>query len=585
MKLNRRVFGFAVAWAVLTAALNLHFVDLGETYVSRNMGAWMIMSLLAAVLWWRPLHTGNVTFNRQTALCLALLPAGAVCVVAVNILGFDSYHLGHFFLPGMTLIFALLALGLQQKQISEEDWSLGVLVLLLAFLPQFTLHWLVGNPLVFFNFEFSMPRLFFKPYAGFGQYNLYGSFLSSILLLATWAITFLPMPQKRRWLMFGLLAFYALDMANLLSKTAILGFVVGFALMVAHMWVSKPTVDRRNRFLMCLAIVIGAAVLTGLAVPDHMRTGLTASGWTAGSGSVQTRLAMWIISWRSFLEAPLFGHGLGSYLLTYIDHFGRYGVEDGLTFYPVVSIPHNMVMHVLSETGLFGTALLLGPLFALLFFIFRQSANRLLVLALVAPVALHCLVEYPYVASGMHWLMVAVGIAAGLFGTMKTEEVPVLSNWTHNQRRASVGAVSAVSGAAFAVALYMGVVGSQAARNYTIDMKLPLSQFTKTRYERPELSHPVIGRRMTAMSDLHLAANLMRTGQNEMLAGVGIPRLEQNVLPYYASPGVWEVALTAYGVVGDRKKFLAFLDKVGRYDPALQEKFRRRFLRATGAGR
>ena len=67
--------------------------------------------------------------------------------------------------------------------------------------------------------------------------------------------------------------------------------------------------------------------------------------------------------------------------LLYMDHFGRYGLAEGLTFYKLVSIPHNLFIHILSETGLFGLIVIMGPFTWLGLRMFGQSDNRWLVLA------------------------------------------------------------------------------------------------------------------------------------------------------------------------------------------------------------
>ena len=44
-------------WSILLlfgGVFNYHVPDLGETYVSRNLGAWAVISLSLIFLWWRP---------------------------------------------------------------------------------------------------------------------------------------------------------------------------------------------------------------------------------------------------------------------------------------------------------------------------------------------------------------------------------------------------------------------------------------------------------------------------------------------------------------------------------------------------
>ena len=420
----------AFVFASLLIAVNLHLPDLGETYVTRNLFAWGFMALCLLPIWWQPLRNGTLRWHKDWLIGFGLPIIGAFFVLVVNILGgYDELHLGHYFLPGMLTIVALFVFGLLQHDFSDTTWANLLIAAMAAFLPQYVVHVVATNPVVFFAVTIEIKQIFFKDYAGFGQYNLYGSFLSSTLLLLFWAATSLSISPAHRVILLALLFIYALDLPSLPSKTALIGFIAGLIFLALHIGLNRSDRMLVRRSLLGTVVLLSAiAIATGFMLHE---AGLVSRStrWTMEGNSVQTRFAMWVIAWRGFLEAPIFGHGLGGYTQLYTEHFARYGLAEGLQFYPTVSLPHNLILHLLSESGLFGTCLLLGPFIYFGARILKHNQNRFLVLALCAPVLVHSQLEYPYIASAMHYLVLCVGLVAAMSSSpemSKSRQLPAM---------------------------------------------------------------------------------------------------------------------------------------------------------------
>ena len=79
-------------------------------------------------------------------------------------------------------------------------------------------------------------------------------------------------------------------------------------------------------------------------------------------GSIGSRVGMWQYSWTVFLDNPVFGAGLGNWA----NQINLYQDAVGTFVYP-----HNILMELLSEQGLFIATITLG---LFLFFFFRSSA-------------------------------------------------------------------------------------------------------------------------------------------------------------------------------------------------------------------
>ena len=277
---------------------------------------------------------------------------------------------------------------------------------------------------------------------------------------------------------------------------------------------------------------------------------------------------MWVIGFYGFLEKPFFGHGLGAYLSLYMDHFGRYGLAEGLTFYKMVSVPHNLFVHILSETGLFGLIFIMGPLTWLGLRLFGQSDNRWLVLALLMPILLHSQFEYPYIASGAHYWLFGLALVLGLIGNVAK---PLsLNRMTVLDRKAARLAFSGLTAYAL-VGVVIAAILSNDVRRMTLDyaksIRMPLSQFIDNRSKDPALDHPLFGERMRAVTNLQAINKIFAEQQLDLLRPVALPYFEAHVLYRYPTPPIWETAIKIYGTLEEDEKLLAMIDYIALYTP------------------
>lgn len=141
----------------------------------------------------------------------------------------------------------------------------------------------------------------------------------------------------------------------------------------------------------------GAAVLTSAG-----RLFQVASG-------IEPRLELWGEAWQMFLGAPLLGAGFGQFAW---HHFLQQGASGATAAPGVFNHAHNIVLHLMAETGLAGAAIIVGA--ALLWLIdLRRVAldpDRWWLLALCAVIGIHSLLEYPL------WYAYFLGMAALLLG-------------------------------------------------------------------------------------------------------------------------------------------------------------------------
>ena len=174
---------FGALFCFLAWCLIITF-DLGETYVSRNLGAWAMIFLSLIFLWWRPFKQGELVWSPLWLGGLMAPVIGGLLVLAANIWGgFDHLHVGHYFLPIILLTFGLFVLGLLQHQSNSINPDLIAITVFWLFCRNMGLPG-TENPLFasLLPFSsFSCRRSFYKASAGFGQYNLLGSFIATLL--------------------------------------------------------------------------------------------------------------------------------------------------------------------------------------------------------------------------------------------------------------------------------------------------------------------------------------------------------------------------------------------------------------------
>ena len=179
-----------------------------------------------------------------------------------------------------------------------------------------------------------------------------GSLIATLLIVAAAAFVVQPLQPMRRMVLAAIIIVIALDLPFVKSKTALLGVFLGMVGLAIHVFLRRPTRASPRHLAIASALLL-VTYFSVLALADllNLDEQLAPRSFEANQSSFATRFTMWVIGFWGFTEKPFFGHGLGAYLSVYMDHFGRYGLAEGLTYYRLVSIPHNLFIHILSETG------------------------------------------------------------------------------------------------------------------------------------------------------------------------------------------------------------------------------------------
>jgi O-antigen ligase len=198
------------------------------------------------------------------------------------------------------------------------------------------------------------------------------------------------------------------------SRTAALYLLTSFALAAWFRWRTNDEAMRRL-FLVCACYFFGYCLMqigvgAGLFRVDARYSVTAVERIATGGASLSDRISLWQSAWAIFLGQPLTGSGWGTFALHTFERAGDVFPAGG---YQLYHNAHNLVFHLLAETGLAGIACAGLPLLAAIRFGSLQSDTRpelWLIVAAAAVLLLHSLLEYPL------WYAYFLGLAALLLG-------------------------------------------------------------------------------------------------------------------------------------------------------------------------
>ncbi|HYA47771.1 MAG TPA: Wzy polymerase domain-containing protein [Burkholderiales bacterium] len=295
-----------------------------------------------------------------------------------------------------------------------------------------------------------------RAYGNIAQPNLYADYLA----LGQGALVFLWLRAHVRSA-YALLALALLAVGGALSGSrAIYLYALWFAAFGSWAAFTQEGIEtRRLRFAACC--VAGAAVAARLAVPwlnSALQLGPLGGGAPdpvlASSGEYfEPRWQVWLLALRVFAAAPLFGAGVGSFA----GAASALGLDPSLTrIGEVWTSPHNLLLHLLAETGAVGAILAIGGLCIWGW----QAARRFRAapepglwwaIAAAGVTLIHSLVEFPL------WSAHFLGVAALLVGASSAPDSRSagMSGW--NRVGAALACVALVAALALLLRDYVRI--------------------------------------------------------------------------------------------------------------------------------
>jgi O-antigen ligase len=180
-------------------------------------------------------------------------------------------------------------------------------------------------------------------------------------------------------------------------------------------------VAKRRLMITSFLLITGFVLMQWLLVKTSMFVVPTGSITVADrifdqASGTSVRIYLWQEAWHMFLQAPILGIGTGQFAL---HHFHLSTVFQNPEITGIYNNAHNLILHLLAETGLVGTLPVVVGIVLWLFGLYsvrRQSLDLSLwwLLAIVGIMGIHSLHEYPL------WYGHFLGLAAFLLGAGET---------------------------------------------------------------------------------------------------------------------------------------------------------------------
>jgi hypothetical protein len=185
------------------------------------------------------------------------------------------------------------------------------------------------------------------------------------------------------------------------------------------------------------------------------------------TGGTRTRVWLAQVAWDMFTTWPLFGAGLGQFDLHNFEASAAWG---GPTFVGVARHAHNIVLHLMAETGIVGAGILVATALAWLLNLRRAALDEhhWWLLALLGVLGAHSMLEYPL------WYAYFLGMAAILLGIGAT---------AHFEINARLGAI--VAAAAVLAASYVLITAFVSYRDFESTLYTPRAGLAQ--HKRDEL--------------------------------------------------------------------------------------------------
>lgn len=163
----------------------------------------------------------------------------------------------------------------------------------------------------------------------------------------------------------------------------------------------------KNAKLMFIALTLSVFIGATLG-----QSGLTATASkinnAIGGLDADVRWHMYTLSWDIFTQAPITGHGLGSFQKVFQEERADYQIKGGVKLErsPRFSHPHNEIIFWLVEGGVIAIiGILAATIFTLLQLIKLGWQRGWAYAALFFPLILHSQVELPFYISNTHWFL------------------------------------------------------------------------------------------------------------------------------------------------------------------------------------
>ena len=272
-----------------------------------------------------------------------------------------------------------------------------------------------------------------SPQGLYMQPNMQASMMATAIVLGFYLLLQQSSRQRGLWYTTTIAVVLMLASFNIFSagsRVGLLGLILGLLVLA---------VTNFHRFRLTPFITLGcvlACVLGGMAGSmsgDGLFRAYSKIERLAAEGT-DVRPHIYRISWEAFKDAPLAGHGIGSFEGVFKRKAAEYQAERGgqnLIGFVNYGHPHNELLQWSIEGGLIALSVIMLAAISVLVRLFKMGwSHGGALLALLLPISLHTQVELPFYISVFHWFIWILFIAMAFIGGQKN----ITLNWARPKK-------------------------------------------------------------------------------------------------------------------------------------------------------
>ncbi|KXJ52120.1 MAG: hypothetical protein AXW15_11075 [Neptuniibacter sp. Phe_28] len=370
-------------------------------FIPHNSALWIVASWIIASASFLIYKNQQIILPKYW-LGLALLPIGALATgfIAENNNPTEWIVRLSVILGGYLFLISLFQFQLTSKHIERSLYILMAMGLIAA------TYGVIQTQTGAANLGSFMPvSTKHSPIGIFQQVNLQASFMATFLLL-TYYLASRPTLRSFSFLTQATLIIAALTVSYNIaisgSRVGLLGASLGLICLVIGRW----KLFRQTKAIF-LALTI-ATILGGVLGKSGLEDTVNKVDRAIGGVSADVRWHIYTLSWDIFTQAPLIGHGLGSFQKVFQEERREYQKQEGnsLRSAPRFSHPHNELIFWLVEGGIVSIIGILAAAVYTFIQLFKTGWQRGWGYAsLLFPLTLHTQVELPFYISNTHWFL------------------------------------------------------------------------------------------------------------------------------------------------------------------------------------
>jgi len=237
----------------------------------------------------------------------------------------------------------------------------------------------------------------------FQQVNVMASFLVTGILTCLY-LCLRPLAYKRLKLKVFLLVIISITTYVMVSTGSRIGLLSGVLGLLMLLIAYRKQVNKNWKTVVSSLLII---TIASWLAKEGLHQTLDKSYRMVDAQYADQRLSIYRISLDVIAEAPIKGHGIGSFLEQFgLASSGFYQQHPTAELPTYIAHPHNELLQWAIEGGLLALIGIVIAMVSVLWLTVKYKKQRLLAyLALILPITFHTQVEHPFYISSFHWFV------------------------------------------------------------------------------------------------------------------------------------------------------------------------------------